>query len=256
MRLDLMSWPEVEAALERTRGIVVPIGSMEQHGPNGLIGTDALCPEGIARAAHEEGDFLLGPTFSVGVAQHHLGFPGSITLRPTTMIAALRDWVASLTRHGFTRLYFLNGHGGNVATIQAAFAEIYAEWSLKGEPAPFKLTARNWWELPGVMAEIGRLFPSGHGSHATASEVALTYHLYPEAQKDVVMRPKVAPNGMFHDAGDYRAKFPDGRIGSDPSQATPEKGEAVLKVAKTGLISEVKRVFAPTTTSAEPAPAD
>ena len=80
MQLHLSTWPEIEAYLARSRAILIPIGSTEQHGPNGLLGTDALCPEIIGRRAGDEGGFLVGPTFNVGQAQHHMGFPGTITL--------------------------------------------------------------------------------------------------------------------------------------------------------------------------------
>jgi creatinine amidohydrolase/Fe(II)-dependent formamide hydrolase-like protein len=243
MLLAKSSWPEIEAYLARSKGVVIPIGSFEQHGPNGLVGTDAICPETIAHEAAAEAGFLVGPTFNVGQAQHHMAFPGSITLRPSTMLAALQDWIASFTRHGFTRLYFLNGHGGNIATITAAFSEAYASWSLKGEAAPFACTLTNWWELPGVKEKIGRLFPVGDGSHATASEVSVTYYRYPDAVKRVEMHPKVAPVGVIRDAADYRRRFPDGRIGSDPSQASVEAGGEIVAVAKAALIAEVARFF-------------
>src|ERR1700761_8007161 len=125
MQLQLSTWPQVEAYLARSKAILIPIGSTEQHGPNGLLGTDALCPEIIGKRAGDEAGFLVGPTFNVGQAQHHMGFPGTITLRPSTMIASMIDWAQSLSRHGFERIYWLNGHGGNIATITAAFSEIY-----------------------------------------------------------------------------------------------------------------------------------
>ncbi|MEO1040193.1 MAG: creatininase family protein [Pseudomonadota bacterium] len=244
MLLHTASWPEIEGYLNKSRGIVIPIGSTEQHGPNGLIGTDAICPEVIAREAGAEAGFLVGPTFNVGVAQHHLGFPGSMTLRPSTMIAVIGDWVDSLARHGFERIYFINGHGGNIATIAAAFAECYSNWSLDGEPCPYKLATANWWALPGVMDVCRSLFPVGDGAHATASEVAVTYYAYPDHIKDVAMSPKIAPDGDFTDAADYRATFPDGRIASDPSQATSQKGAEIVAAAKASLINEVTRFFA------------
>jgi creatinine amidohydrolase/Fe(II)-dependent formamide hydrolase-like protein len=243
MLLETASWPEVEAYLTRSKGIVAPIGSFEQHGPNGLLGTDCICPEVIAREASVEGEFLVGPTFAVGQAHHHLAFPGTMALRPSTMIAVLQDWIASLTRHGFSRIYFLNGHGGNVPTIHAAFAEAYAPWSFRAEPAPFRLTSVNWWELPGVSVACKRLFPVGEGSHATPSEVSVTYYARPEAVKKVTMFPKIAPAGAIRDAEDYRARFPDGRIGSDPTQASIEAGAEIVAVAKAALIADVRRFF-------------
>src|SRR6266851_4747044 len=152
MLLHLQTWEEVEAYLRNAKGIVVPIGSTEQHGPNGLIGTDAICAEAIATGVGEAAGALVGPTINVGNAQHHLAFAGTITLRPSTLIAVIGDYVASLARHGFARFYFINGHGGNIATIGAAFAEIYADASLRlgGNAPPVRCMLKNWWETPGV----------------------------------------------------------------------------------------------------------
>ncbi len=245
MRLSQMTWMEVERYLETSKGLIIPIGSTEQHGPNGLLGTDAICPEVIADEAAKDGDILVAPTFAVGMAQHHLAFPGTITLRPSTMIAALTDWVTSLTRHGFTHLYFLNGHGGNAATMDAAFSEIYAQGSLAGTDSPVVLTRRNWWELPGIMAECRRLYPHGLGSHATPAEVAVTYYAYQDAEDRIKrtappMTPKTAPFGPIRGAADYRARFPDGRIGSDPSGANAADGQRLVSMAAEGLIPEYR----------------
>lgn len=72
---------------------------------------------------------LVAPTISIGQAHHHLGFRGTIALRPSTLLAVLVDVVRSLYRHGFRHVYFLNGHGGNEATVNTAFQEIYAQSS-------------------------------------------------------------------------------------------------------------------------------
>ncbi len=72
MRLQLETWQEVEAYLKRSTAIVLPIGSTEQHGPNGLIGS----PEAVAKGLGESLEVLVAPTISVGMAQHHLGFAG------------------------------------------------------------------------------------------------------------------------------------------------------------------------------------
>ena len=252
MRLAQSTWPEVEAFLRRSRAVVVPIGSNEQHGPTGLLGTDWMCPQIIAEhaSAARPDDILVGPAFAVGMAQHHLGFPGTISLRPSTMIAALRDWTMSLAAHGFDRIYYLNGHGGNVATIEAAFSEIYAEASYQGRTRGFALKLRNWWELPGVLRLCARLFPEGHGSHATPSEIAVTQFGYPDAIKSAAYAPRIAPGGPIREAADFRARYPDGRMGSDPGQATPQLGAEIVELAAKGLLDELAGFAAETSGAA------
>ena len=240
MLIAYSAWPEIDARLKSTKTVIVPIGSNEQHGPTGLLGTDWLCPEIIAHAA-EKGDerLIIAPTFNIGMAQHHLGFPGTISLRPTTFIAAIGDWCRSLAGHGFEKIYFLNGHGGNVATIEAAFSELYAEASFGKTERGFACKLKNWWELRGVNALAHRQFPVGHGSHATPSEIAVTQWAYPDAIKTANYAPQIAPTGPIREAVDFRARYPDGRMGSDPALATPEKGGELVALAAEGLIADV-----------------
>lgn len=226
MKLQLATWPEIEAWLEKDDAIVIPIGSTEQHGPNGLIGTDAICPEVIAAGMAEQ-DVLVAPTLSIGMAQHHLAFPGSITFRPSTLMAVIQDVVGSLANHGFRRFMFLNGHGGNIATVQAAFAEIYAHSSLQGLASGLHLELFNWFMGPRVRKLSAELFGDAEGSHATPSEVSLTWYAYPECVSNVKLDPKRAPDGNFRDAIDYRNTFPDGRIGSEPGLSSIEHGETL-----------------------------
>ncbi|EGF92938.1 creatinine amidohydrolase family protein [Asticcacaulis biprosthecium C19] len=241
MLLAFSTWPEIDERLKSSRTVIIPIGSNEQHGPMGLLGTDWLCPEIIAHAAEKSGDLLIAPTFNIGMAQHHLSFSGTISLRPSTFMAAISDWVNSLARHGFDRIYFLNGHGGNVATIEAAFSEIYSDYSYAAEPCPFILKLRNWWDLPGISRLCAKLYPTGHGTHATPSEIAVTFAAYPDRVKSHTMEPQVAPNGPIRDALDYRARFTDGRIGSDSSLATVEDGQKIIDAAVAGLIDDIAK---------------
>ncbi len=245
MRLQISTWQEVDEYLKHSTGIIIPIGSTEQHGPTGFIGTDALCPELLARGVSDEYGICVAPTLSIGMAQHHLGFSGSITLKPTTLIAVVQDVVASLAKHGFTRFFFLNGHGGNIATLSAAFSEIYAERSLgyAGDNSlPVRCTTVNWFFLNEVSRITKERFGDDEGSHATCSEVSLTYYGYPEAAarvREAAMSAGRAGQGPIYDAVDYRMRFPDGRIGSDPRKATIEIGEELYKAA----LPEIKERF-------------
>ena len=240
MLLQLCTWAEVEAYLEGAQGVIVPIGSTEQHGPNGLLGTDAICAEVIARGVGETAGAMVAPTLSLGMAQHHMAFAGSMTLRPSTLVAVVRDVVTSLTRHGFSRFLFINGHGGNTATVNAAFQEIYAEASLGmsgGAPVP-RCKLRNWWRAPAVRALAQELYGDREGAHATPSEVSLTQYAYPEAIKTADIRGAAPAWGDFSDADDYRRRYPDGRIGSDPSLATVEAGKRLYETAVAALAKD------------------
>jgi len=230
MKLQLSTWPEIENWLSEHDGIVIPIGSTEQHGPTGLVGTDALCPEIIADGLSDRG-LLIGPTLSIGMAQHHLAFPGSITLRPTTLIAVIRDVVTSLAGQGFRRFVFLNGHGGNIATVQAAFADIYADASLEGRHSGLRLELLNWFQGRRVTELSRKLFADVEGWHATPSEISLTWYGYPELARTESLTPRQAPFGAIRDALDYRETFADGRIGSDPSLASVEHGRRLFDAA-------------------------
>ncbi|SDU92313.1 creatininase family protein [Pseudomonas mucidolens] len=239
MLLHQSTWIEIGQFLERSRTVVIPIGSNEQHGPTGLLGTDWMCPEIIAHQAQKSADILIGPTFNIGMAQHHLGFPGTISLRPSTFIAAIGDWTRSLAAHSFEKILFLNGHGGNIATIEAAFSELYAEASFARRPAGFALKLCNWWDLEGV-GELARAqFPTGHGTHATPSEIAITQWAYPDSIKTADYSPQIAPSGPIREARDFRARHPDGRMGSDPALATPQKGAELVALAANGLVKAV-----------------
>ncbi|WP_017906917.1 creatininase family protein [Pseudomonas asplenii] len=240
MLLHLSTWAEIGQFLERSRTIVVPIGSNEQHGPTGLLGTDWMCPQIIAHEAEKNADILIAPTFNIGMAQHHLAFAGTISLRPSTFIAAIGDWVRSLAGHGFEKILFLNGHGGNIASIEAAFSQLYAEASFARRPAGFALKLCNWWDLEGVGELAREQFPVGHGSHATPSEIAVTQWAYPDSIKSADYSPQIANTGPIREALDFRARFPDGRMGSDPALASVEKGGELVRLAASSLLREVE----------------
>ncbi|MCP3866507.1 MAG: creatininase family protein [Gammaproteobacteria bacterium] len=226
MKLHMMTWKEVESYLKHSKGIIIPIGSTEQHGPTGLIGTDCICPTVIAERVGEEDGILVGPTINLGMAQHHLAFPGTVSLRPGTLIALLQDYVNSLRLNGFRRFYFLNGHGGNINTVQAAFAEIYADHSFSSdtESPGIRCKLANWFAMPEVAKLARELYGDKEGHHATPSEIAVTQFAFTDHIKSAVLETLPPYRRFPTDATDFRQCFPDGRIRSDPSLARPEHG--------------------------------
>ena len=245
MLLALSTWPEIEAFLARSKTVVIPIGSNEQHGPTGLLGTDWLCPEIIAHRAaqseHGAGELLVAPTFAVGMAQHHLGFPGSISLRPSTMIAAIRDWAVSLHGPWLRGVVFSkrprwqcrDDRGGLLRNLR------------RGQLSPSAAGLRH--EAAQLVGPSGRdaplLRPVPRGPWQPRHPVGDRHHPVPPIRAPS-SPPTTRPASRRPDRSGRRpisrARYPDGRMGSDPGPATPEKGAEIVELAVKGLIEEVR----------------
>ncbi len=253
MQLEMQTAPFVAAYLARCDGIVVPVGSTEQHGPTGLIGTDHLCAQAIARRFGVAQGVLVAPTIAVGQSHFHLGFAGTLALRPSTLMAVMQDYIGSLAATGFRHIYVLNGHGGNVAPIRSAVAEFYANRSFAGtgtgtSTGDVHVRLRSWWELPGVNALRQELYGAQEGFHATPSEIAITLAAYPDAIAHTELpAPAPAADQLDHggdnylDAADYRRRFPDGRVVSHSALGTRADGERLWAAASEDLAADFTR---------------
>lgn len=223
MQLALMTWRQVEDYLKTRDLIVIPTGATEQHGPNGLIGTDHLVADGIARTLGERCGAIVHPVLAVGMSQHHLGFPGSSSLSAATYQRQLVELVENLARHGFRRFYFVNGHGGNTAPASAAASDLLARRE------DLQWFWRSWWERSEVEAMEDELFGEANGDHATAAEIGITMHLHPGAVTPCEPLPVARPEHEWPlSPAAFRATFPDGRMFSDPSLANPEAGKQLF----------------------------
>ena len=127
--LPHMTWPEVEAALKRTDVAVIPVGSLEQHGPHLPIGTDTIQAVEICKNIAQKADVLIAPIVLAGLSEHHMGFPGTITLSPATFEAVLFETALSLIHHGVRKVAIYNGHGGNSVSVAAVIQRINQETS-------------------------------------------------------------------------------------------------------------------------------
>jgi creatinine amidohydrolase len=243
IRLQLRSWPEVDSYLEHCQGVIIPLGSTEQHGPTGAIGTDALTAEAVALEVGRRSGVLVTPVQAYGMAEHHLGFAGTVSLQPATLLAVMHDLVLSLASHGFERIFVINGHGGNIATTRAAFAQAYGTAAARRLPVADRLRCHlaNWFTAAPVMQEARTLYREREGHHATPSEIALTLHLEPSLTAKQRPLPDPAPAGPIHGPEDFRRRHPDGRMGSDPSLAQAEHGARFLELAATALTADLER---------------
>jgi creatinine amidohydrolase len=236
MRLQLMTWPEVQEYLTSSTGIIVPIGATEQHGPTGLIGTDAICAETLAWKTGELADAIVGPTLSVGMSEHHMHFPGSITLRPTTLATVVCDVALSLARHGFKRIFFLNGHGGNTSSIDAGFFEVYAKAPhLVEGGGEVRCLCAEWWDTKSAQTLSAEIFGDKDGDHATASEVSVAAAAYPGHLKSAEMADEPPPTTRIFGPADFRRRYPEGRLGSHPDLASVGAGQRIVEAVSADL---------------------
>jgi creatinine amidohydrolase len=130
--LQELSWQEVDAYLRVRDTVLVPFGTTEQHGPAGPLGLDSYVAIALAEDAARKAGVVSAPPVWYGDSSHHLGFPGTISLRTETLIQVVYDIVRSLARHGFRRVLLINGHKGtNLAALTSAARNI-REFELPG----------------------------------------------------------------------------------------------------------------------------
>lgn len=126
--LQDLTWQEVESHLERDRVVIVPIGATEQHGPAGCLGVDTYVAITLAEDTGRRTGCLVAPPLWYGDSSHHGGFPGTIALKPDTMVLVVRDVCRSLARHGFDKIILINGHkGSNLPALTSACRVLHEE---------------------------------------------------------------------------------------------------------------------------------
>lgn len=113
--LPHMTVPEVEAFLDKSDMVIIPVGALEQHGDHLPIGTDFLNGVERCKLIAQERDILVAPVLMVGQSPYHMGFAGSVSLKAETIIDVHLQAVESLIHHGFKRFIIMNSHGGNRA---------------------------------------------------------------------------------------------------------------------------------------------
>src|SRR5580765_3988857 len=160
MKIAEMNWMQVEASLARDRRAVVPMGSTEQHGYLSLA-VDAILAERVACEAAEPLGVPVFPALNYGITPYFLRYPGTVSLRLETYQRIVADILDSLAGTGFTRILFVNGHGGNIPG-----GSILQEWMNTHPGVTVKW--HNWWNAPRTAAAVAAL--DDVASHASWME--------------------------------------------------------------------------------------
>ncbi|HEY0876720.1 MAG TPA: creatininase family protein [Vicinamibacterales bacterium] len=235
--LQELTSDDVEAYLEREATIIVPIGATETHGAHLPLGTDTYEAMDYAEAIATKAGVLCAPPIWFGDSPHHMGRPGTISLRSTTVIAVLMDVYGSLVHHGFTRIVTFNGHRlANLPVIQIAAKEVKAQH-------PHVLFA--CFDPLVIAAETHRRIRTAPDRGVHGGEFETSHMLF--KRPELVRTDRIALNhGVYidsrfvhtdHLAGgdkvlwttgwqDQLAVAPSGHLG-DPCAATAEKGAAL-----------------------------
>ncbi|MBP9040266.1 MAG: creatininase family protein [Anaerolineaceae bacterium] len=144
MRLGELNWMEIEEYLKKDNRLMLVLGATEQHGYISVM-ADMKIPLAMADAASQESGVLVAPTLNFGCSSYFIDYPGTISLRVSTLLNVVEDIVRSVHHQGFRRILILNGHGGN-EPAKVALGE------LTNELKDLQIAWYNWWKAPNVLA--------------------------------------------------------------------------------------------------------
>jgi creatinine amidohydrolase len=193
---------ELRALAERGATVIMPVGSMEQHGPHLPVQVDALLAGEVSRRAAEHlaprVPVVVTPTVWMGLAEHHMSFGGTFTLDFDAYQAVLRCLCRSVDRHGFPRIFILNGHGGNVSALGVIASALAHELRAK-------VATVTYWHLKETIAQFGRILEhQDNVLHAGEAESSMLLALVPELVDQDAMRNVEGPmGGIVRPSGAY-----------------------------------------------------
>jgi creatinine amidohydrolase len=230
--LSDMSWPEVKEALQTVRVALIAVGSTEQHGPNLALQADTAQAHAFATRLAERfyPHVILAPPLHVGISDHHMHFPGSLTLRPETFYAFLHDVIESLKQHGLKKFLLVNGHGGNAATLGMSLVRLKRELGVEVAHLDFYTLAPEAAK-EYVVSEVW--------GHACEIEVSMSMYLAPHIVKTAHLAKgdvKGYPYTLNPGGGSRKIGYPysfetitaNGCLG-DATQASQDKGRVMIE---------------------------
>jgi len=193
-RYEKLTWPEINRAVKDKKIPIIPVGSLEQHGPHLPLDTDCLCPVGIAEQAAQLNpeQILILPIIPFGYTSHVMDFPGTIDVPYNHLIQIILDICKSLAHHGFAKMILFNGHGSNSPVLDLAARRVNLETNAE-------CIFTSWWSMLTIEKEFMEkyresIFPGGC---AHAGELETSVYLYLDeanVQKHLIQDEIIACN--------------------------------------------------------------
>ena len=230
-----LRWPELKALATPETIVIVPVASIEQHGPHLPVVTDTmLAREVAARSAKivaETTPCLVTECIWTGLSEHHMALGGTFTLDFPSFLAVIGGVVRSLHRHGFDKVFLMNAHGGNIAALQTVVEELTRDLGMK-------LVTATYWTLGAK--ELGAHLERQKGiRHACEAETSMMMAIAPDlvdssrfddaACPDPRDKDDAAPDASYRWRS-FADRTPSGALG-DPRVASAEKGKQLLDTA-------------------------
>lgn len=226
--LGEMTWKEVEAYLSRRRDLIIPVGSVEEHGFHLPLSTDTIIAEELAKAVESRTGVAVAPSSPYGVCRHTAGYPGTINVEAETLRRLIGDLVEDSHRQGFETHYILTGHAGAVHV--AMLREAARKASLKLNVEVFVI---NPFEMGA-----GRVTESEGDLHAGEVETSLMLHLRP----GLVSLDKAVGGRVKRE--DFRIALyerpTESGVFGDPSRANEDKGSRIFQGMVEGMVSLIE----------------
>ena len=236
-RYEELSWPEVKEAAAQNRVAVLPVGTVEQHGPHLPLVTDVLTASEMSRLAVKrdpEQAILLPPVY-YSFNEHHMDFPGTIAVEGPTLISYVTCIGKSLARHGFRKILLVNGHGSNVPFLDIAARNITIETE--------SLCAMvSWWSLipPELLKALRESEYPGGMAHACELETSVLLYLrgdlvqMDKAAKDISFQPSEfffwdLQGGSPAVFQEWFSRYTKTGVVGDPTKATSDKGRQFVE---------------------------
>lgn len=243
MQLTDLNWRALQALSPHTP-VVFPIAALEQHGGHLPLFTDSLLlGEIVRRAAERLGDQILwAPLFWLGNSHHHLDFPGTLSAAPRTYLDVLQGLLENFIQHGFRRLVFINGHGGNDVPGKQAIFEVRQRLR---ERADLLLLLATYWLLGGRPWERHPSLHQRQMGHACEWETSMILRIAPHLVGSLDNLKAVEFGNPFEPAARAwitKDRTAPGHIGS-PQLATAEKGEVLLQTFADDVVRLLERVI-------------
>lgn len=158
MKIENLTWKEVEQLDKSNVIAVIPIGALENHGPQGPLGTDFLIPTYLSDRIDND-DVMIYPTIPYGISPHHEDYPGTINIDYDVLYPLMHRVLSGIVSTGFEKVLVINGHGGNSPAIERAALEINSDLDSL-------IAIIDWWSS---VAEVDSKFKGGHGGGQESS---------------------------------------------------------------------------------------